>query len=960
MADQNNAGNLRNQENLNEAYKAGRETLQSISSELGRQRSITSQAAAEYAKMDSILKKLQDRQGDISNLSSKEIENLKKKYQLSLDENKALADKLAKDKNLHNLSAQQIEFKLRSNKLSEKEKELLQAKLDGFKIEQELLDKINEDLATRVGYETKVNELTGATGAILSSMKGSMNALGLASMSNYLNVDAAKQAMEDEADAIARGEKEGGKLSVRMAGIKTLTEGFTKSLFSAEAVIGFIVQQLAAGSQNMADFRKQTGMSYESAYAMNMEMKGIAAASGDNFITSEKLNKSFAMMTEHLGVSADILGGKALVSATNLTERLGMSADNAAQLTTYTRLQGKDTEAILTNTVATVGAFNKQNKTAINVKEVMNDVAGASKATYLNMGKNVEAMAGAATKARALGLSLAQVEKISESMLNFEESIGNELQANLLLGGGVNLAKAREAALTGDMAKLTEEIGKQEGIKNAFATKNVIAQQAAADALGISKEELAQMTLQQDLNNLSAKEFKDRYGEATYESMKSRSASEKLGDAMDKVKDILGSIIQVFTPFLDLLASILSVPLVPWILAAVVAARVLGGAVSGVGKAFGTMFNLGKQALTGIAGLFKQGGLKAAIGGLKDKLTGGFASAGADKAKGAVSDKAGDLAQDAKAKVAGKEGGTGFKDSMKNLAEGLKEMGAKGVIQGIINLALAGPALVLALPSIPFLLFMGKVDLKTLPANFKALAEGLSSMKDTFIGSAALAAFGIAGTIAIPSLIFLGGVAVIGAAAKVGLEMLAAGLKALGKGAAEILIGIAVLGAFNVAMIPFAYAMGLAAPYVEAFGVVITSVFTGLATLVGAVADGFVKLMEAVSMEKILPMMLLGPALFGIAAGLMAIGGAGIMAIPGIAGLTALAVISPALVSLADAFGMGGESAGEAKGKSEEGSMAAVEAKLTELIAVVKAGGNVYLDTNKVGRAQVLGSYKSS
>jgi hypothetical protein len=40
--------------------------------------------------------------------------------------------------------------------------------------------------------------------------------------------------------------------------------------------------------------------------------------------------------------------------------------------------------------------------------------------------------------------------------------------------------------------------------------------------------------------------------------------------------------------------------------------------------------------------------------------------------------------------------------------------------------------------------------------------------------------------------------------------------------------------------------------------------------------------------------------------------------------------------------------------------MAAVEEKLTELIAVVKAGGNVYLDSNKVGRAQVLGSYKSS
>jgi hypothetical protein len=983
MADQNNAGNLRNQESLNEAYKAGRETLQSISSELGRQRSITSQAAAEYTKMDSILKKLQDRQGDISNLSSKEIENLKKKYQLSLDENKALADKLAKDKNLHNLSAQQIEFKLRSNKLSEKEKELLSAKLDGFKIEQELLDKINEDLATRVEYETKVNELTGATGAILSSMKGSMNALGLASMSNYLNVDAAKQAMEDEADAIARGEKEGSKMSVRMAGIKTLAEGFTKSLFSAEAVIGFIVQQLAAGSQNMADFRKQTGMSYESAYAMNMEMKGVAAASGDNFITSEKLNKSFAMMTEHLGVSADILGGKALISATNLTERLGMSADNAAQLTTYTRLQGKDTEAILGNTVATVGAFNKQNKTAINVKEVMDDVAGASKSTYLNMGKNVEAMAGAATKARALGLSLAQVEKISESMLNFEESIGNELQANLLLGGGVNLAKAREAALTGDMAKLTEEIGKQEGIKNAFATKNVIAQQAAADALGISKEELAQMTLQQDLNNLSAKEFKDRYGEATYESMKSRSASEKLGDAMDKVKDILGSIVQVFTPILDILAGILSFPLVPYILAGVVAAKLLGGAFGGVGRAI-------KGAFTG------------GVGGLKDKIMGGAA----DKTKDVAGSAGG----------ADEKKGGGVKGFLKGLGDGLASMGKQmgEIIKGAIALGIAGVAiaggLAIAMMIIKdvdpakMLAFTGSIAMLGLTLAIMGKIGGSVIQGALALGIVALAlipaayAFSllkdvdtdkiIAFSIAVPLLAlaaaglgFLIGPIAMGALA---LAALGVGLMAVGAGFMVLTAGQAGFGLFNQLLDTMAdkgvaaglglgatgIGMGLlgAAGFLAFPGMLLAAVAMSAMiiplTLLSAVASAGVLPILATTLMQIAaaaPGLLgVGMALFSIAAGLGAIAIAGVMAIPAIGGAVMLAAVSPALISLADAFGMGGESATEAKGKSDEGTMAAVEAKLTELIAAVKAGGNVYLDSNKVGRAQVLGSYKSS
>jgi hypothetical protein len=58
---------------------------------------------------------------------------------------------------------------------------------------------------------------------------------------------------------------------------------------------------------------------------------------------------------------------------------------------------------------------------------------------------------------------------------------------------------------------------------------------------------------------------------------------------------------------------------------------------------------------------------------------------------------------------------------------------------------------------------------------------------------------------------------------------------------------------------------------------------------------------------------------------------------------------------------MGGEnkSAGGAKGKGEEGSLAAVEKKLEELIAAVRAGGDVYMDSNKVGKAQVLGTYKS-
>jgi hypothetical protein len=147
------------------------------------------------------------------------------------------------------------------------------------------------------------------------------------------------------------------------------------------------------------------------------------------------------------------------------------------------------------------------------------------------------------------------------------------------------------------------------------------------------------------------------------------------------------------------------------------------------------------------------------------------------------------------------------------------------------------------------------------------------------------------------------------------------------------------------AIIGLGYALGLAAPGIQAFGTVVTAAFAGIATLITAVADGFVKILGAVTMENIGPMLLLGPALFGIAAGLSAVSLAGLMALPAIGGLVALSLAAPALVSL----GIGGEnkSAGEAKGKSEESSMLKV---LGEIRDAIQKGGDVYLDKDKVGR----------
>ena len=227
---------------------------------------------------------------------------------------------------------------------------------------------------------------------------------------------------------------------------------------------------------------------------------------------------------------------------TALTKQLGLGTNEASQLALLARTQGEDTEGVLNNTVDTVNAINKQNKSAISAKAVLNDIATASKSIVVSLGMSPEILAEAATEARALGLNLETVDKIAGSLLDFESSIAAELEAELLLGKDINLEKARQAALTNDLATLSQEIGKNEGVINAFATGNRIQQEAAAKALGISREELAGMVMQQEIMNLSQDEFIAKYGEQSYQQMQAQSASEKFAASIEKIQGIIGDI----------------------------------------------------------------------------------------------------------------------------------------------------------------------------------------------------------------------------------------------------------------------------------------------------------------------------------------------------------------------------------------------------------------------------------
>jgi hypothetical protein len=179
-------------------------------------------------------------------------------------------------------------------------------------------------------------------------------------------------------------------------------------------------------------------------------------------------------------------------------------------------------------------------------------------------------------------------------------------------------------------------------------------------------------------------------------------------------------------------------------------------------------------------------------------------------------------------------------------------------------------------------------------------------------------------------------------AALVGLSLALAGLSLLGPG---IVVG--------------AGALLIGASAILVLGKALQEVGKALPMLTEGIATIFPMLISLA--QAIMPLLLLGPALLGIAGGLAAMGISGILALPSIIALTALGAVAPALTSL----GIGGGGTEEGiQGTASTESNAAMVAAINEVRDAVNKlyskEGIVSIDGKKIGTLLTQGSYKTA
>ena len=384
----------------------------------------------------------------------------------------------------------------------------------------------------------ELNDSLGVTGKILN-LFGSIPGLGKDAQDAYAAVVAEQKALVEDGQKIMSQEE------AIIFGATKLGEGIGKALSDPLTVGLFLFREIGRAitevDSRVTGLQKQLGLSRIASAGISFDFKQLTYSTNDAFITSQKLYESFAAFSEELGFAVDY-SGQTLETFTTLNKRLGLATKEAAVLTTLFKLQGNDTENQLGNLVKQIGAFNTINGTAFDTKQTLNEIASTSASIQVSLKLSAEDLATAVLESRKLGLNLEQVDKIADSLLQFETSITNELKAELLIGRDINLERARLLAINNDLEGVAKELADQNIGFFEFSNLNRIQQQAIAEAMGMSRDEMSKMLLNQQRQLMTNEEISSQLEGQELSNFKQLTFQESLNTALEKMRDIFSTI----------------------------------------------------------------------------------------------------------------------------------------------------------------------------------------------------------------------------------------------------------------------------------------------------------------------------------------------------------------------------------------------------------------------------------
>lgn len=484
--------------------------------------------------------KLKNDQQGITRLSKTELETLQRKNKEAAS-NLDIANKILQD---------QIDRGELENEELEKARALIAERQEEASAIKDLIDLTDE----RLEKERKIQETLGVGGKLLDGLKK------IPILGDVLDVDGAKTAMTEAAESGASGFQAMG------AGVKALGPSL-KAALGPLALISLAVEgiQTMIGAMFEADKRvtalsRNLQISKEEAQGIDEYFKSIK----DNLETQYNLTKEIyqaqAELSE-LSATSTLYSKETLDAQIQLTKEYGLQAQDAVNLNKIFITNDEVATNALDTAAKTTSQFFKQTGVLLSERKLLEQASKVSGQLLVSFKGSTAELIKAVAQANKLGITLEQAKGISESMLDFEQSISAELEAELLTGKDLNLDRARALSLQGKFAEAAEEALKNVGSLENFQRMNVIQQQALAKAAGLTVDQLSDALIQQKLvtkesqgqyarlkeagrDELARKFALGEYDRAEIEAANKRlDAQEKFNLSMDKVKEVFTDLV---------------------------------------------------------------------------------------------------------------------------------------------------------------------------------------------------------------------------------------------------------------------------------------------------------------------------------------------------------------------------------------------------------------------------------
>ena len=401
---------------------------------------------------------------------------------------------------------------------------------DGLAAQLSQTGDINKALAEEAEIAKEIDGAMGLTGKSLGVVNkllgGSLGDIGKISEKARERVALLKE--ENKLQGGIRGKIQGFGIQLQETG-KSISKNLNDPLVLLKAGLDFDAQT--------TKLQKNLALSGTEAYALNYELAGAAAKSGEMAIGSKDAAKAFGTLNDQIGIASSALAGMAGDAAV-MQKMLGLSDTAIGNAGKASLILGKSMKDVKLDIIDSTTSIRTQSGVALDYTKIIEKTLNVSGQIAMQLGNNPKEIAKAVSQANALGMELEQVAKVGASLLNFEQSIEAELEAELLTGKQLNLEKARLLALTGDYEALSREIAEQAGTFTEYSAMNVIQQQKLAEAFGMSADEMSNMLIDQEAMGKTAEELRAEGKEDIAQRIEARNAQEKFTDAVEKMKGV--------------------------------------------------------------------------------------------------------------------------------------------------------------------------------------------------------------------------------------------------------------------------------------------------------------------------------------------------------------------------------------------------------------------------------------